>query len=76
MVKNPSANAGDIRDAGLISRSGRSSGGGHGNPLYYSCSDNPIDRGGYNRVCQLWERTPEDVDGLEGTKPQPKGKVV
>ena len=35
MVKNPPANAGDIRDAGLIPGSGRSPGGGHGNPLQY-----------------------------------------
>ena len=36
MVKNPPANAGDIGDAGLIPGSGRSLGGGHGNPLQYS----------------------------------------
>ena len=45
VVKNPPANAGDIRDAGLISGSGRSPGGGHGNPLKYSCLENPMDRG-------------------------------
>ena len=33
MVNNPPANAGDIRDSGLIPGSGRSQGGGHGNPL-------------------------------------------
>ena len=33
MVKNPSANAGDIREVGLIPELGRSPGGGHGNPL-------------------------------------------
>ena len=37
MVKNPPANAGDVRDTGLIPGSGRSSGGGHGNPLQCSC---------------------------------------
>ena len=37
MVKNPSANAGDARDVGSIPGSGRSPGGGHGNPLQYSC---------------------------------------
>ena len=46
MVKNAPANAGNVRDAGLISGSGRSSGGGHGNPLQYSCRENPMDRGG------------------------------
>ena len=39
------ANAGDIRDGGLISGSGRSTGGGHGNPLQYFCLENPTDRG-------------------------------
>ena len=47
MVKNPPANAGDIRDMGLISGLGRSSGGGHGNPLQYSCLKNPMDRGAW-----------------------------
>ena len=41
VVKNPPANAGDIKDAGLIPGSGRSPGGGHGNPLQYFCLENP-----------------------------------
>ena len=41
MVKNLPANAGDIRDLGPIPELGRSSGGGHGNPLQYSCLENP-----------------------------------
>ena len=45
MVKNPPANAGDVRDPGSIPGSGRSPGGGHGNPLQYSCLENPMDRG-------------------------------
>ena len=44
MVKNPPAKAGDIRDVGLIPGSGKSPGGGHGNPLQYSCLENPMDR--------------------------------
>ena len=47
LVKNPPANAGDIRDAGSIPASGRSPGGGHGNPLQYSCLENPMDRGAW-----------------------------
>ena len=39
------ANAGDARNAGSIPGSGRSPGGGHGNPLWYSCLENPEDRG-------------------------------
>ena len=42
VVKNPPANAGDIRDAGSIPGSGRSPRGGHGNPLQYSCLENPL----------------------------------
>ena len=41
MVKNLTANAGDIRDVGSIPGSGRSPGGRHGNPLQYSCLENP-----------------------------------
>ena len=44
-VKNPPPNSGEVRDAGLIPGSGRSPGGGHGNPLQYSCLENPKDRG-------------------------------
>ena len=44
VVKNPPANAGD---AGSIPGSGRSPGGGHGNPLQYSCWENPMDRGAW-----------------------------
>ena len=47
MVKNMSANAGDIRDMGSIPGLGRSPGGGHGNPLQYSCLENPMDRGAW-----------------------------
>jgi len=47
VVKNQPANAGDIRDVGLIPGLGRSSGGEHGNPLQYSCLENPTDRGAW-----------------------------
>jgi len=41
VVKDLPANAGDIRDVGLIPELGRSLEGGHGNPLQYSCLENP-----------------------------------
>ena len=44
VIKNPPANAGDKRDAGSIPGSGRSPEGGHGNPLWYSGLENPMDR--------------------------------
>ena len=47
VVKNPPASAGDTKDASLISGSGRSPGEGNGNPLQYSCLENPIDRGAW-----------------------------
>ena len=48
VVKNPLANAGDKRDTALIPGSGRFPGGGHGNPLQYTCLENPMDR-------QVWQ---------------------
>ena len=60
MVKNPPANAGDIRDVGLISESGRSPGGGNGNPLQYSCLENPVDR-------VAWWATVHKVEKAEET---------
>ena len=45
LLKNTPASAGDIRDVGSIPVSGRFPGGGHGNPLQYSCLENPMDRG-------------------------------
>ena len=44
MLKNPSASTGDIRDMGSIPGLGRSPRRGHGNPLQYSCLENPMDR--------------------------------
>ena len=43
-VKNPPVNAGDVRDTGVMFGLGRSPGGGHGNPLHYSCLENPMDK--------------------------------
>ena len=62
MVKNLPANAGDIRDAGLIPGLGRSAGGEHGNSRQYSCLENPMDRG-------AWRAT---VDGAVKSWIQPK----
>ena len=58
VVKNSPANAGDIRDEGLILGLGKSPRGGHGNPLQYSCLENPMDRGAWwatvHRVVKSW----------------------
>ena len=52
MVENPSADAGDIRDTGLIPGWGRFPGGGHDNPFQYSCLENPMDRGAWRAMVQ------------------------
>ena len=60
MVKNLPANAGDSGDAGSIPGSGRSAGGGRGNPLQDSCLENLIDRGAWqavvHSVAKRWTR--------------------
>ena len=61
VVKNPPANAGDIRDAGSIPGSRRSPGGGHGNPLQYSCLENHMNRG-------AWRATVHGAAELDTTK--------
>ena len=50
VVKNPPVKAGDVRDVGLIPGWERSPGGGHGNPLQYSCLENPTDRGAWRAI--------------------------
>ena len=47
MVKNLPADAGGVEDVALIPGLGRSPGGGHDNPLQYSCLENPMDRGAW-----------------------------
>ena len=58
VMKNPRANAGDMGDMGSIRGWRRSPGGGHGNPLQYSCVENPMDRGAWqatlHRVAKSW----------------------
>ena len=58
VVKNLPANAGDLKDVGLIPGSGRSSGEGNGNPIQFSCLENPLDTGAWwatvHRVAQSW----------------------
>ena len=53
-IKNPPASAGDVRDMGSTPGLERSPGGGHGNPLQYSCLENPTDR-------QTWQATVHGV---------------
>ena len=52
-VKNPPANAGNVRDVSLISGSGRFSGEGHGNLFQYSCLENPMGRGAWQATVHM-----------------------
>ena len=61
MVKNLPASVGDIRDVGSIPGLGRSPGGGHGNPLQYSCLGNPMDRGAWQATVHGVEKNHTEV---------------
>ena len=61
VVKNPCAKAGDTRDSDSIPGLGRFPGEGHGNPLKYSCLENPMDRG-------TWQATVHRVTKLDTTE--------
>ena len=56
MGKEPVCNAGDARDTGSIPGLGRSPGGGHGNPLQYSCLENPMDLGTWRAAVYRLQR--------------------
>ena len=58
MVKNLHANAGDVKDASSAPGSGRSPGQGNGNPLTYSCLENPMDK-------EAWSATVHRVTELD-----------
>ena len=58
--KETACNAGDAGDTGLIRGSGRCPGGGHGNPLQYSCLEKPTDRGSWGPWCRGSQREGSD----------------
>ena len=64
--KEPTCNAGDIRDVGSIPGSERFPRAGHGNPLQYSCLENPMDRG-------AWQVT---VRGVTKSQTRLKDKAI
>ena len=57
VVKNLPANTENIRDAGLTLRLGKYPGGGHGNPLRYSCLENPMDRGAWRATVHRFPKS-------------------
>ena len=60
----PPANAGDIKDEGSIAVLGRSTGGGHGNPLQDSCLENPMDRGAWRATVRGVSKSRTQLKGL------------
>ena len=79
-VKNPPANARDIRDKGSVPGWGRSSGGGHDNPLQYSSLENPMDRGTWwttvHRVTKSWfGPRGADLGAVSSFLKHPLGKI-
>ena len=60
MVKNPTANAGDVRDSGLNSGSERSPEEGHSNPLQFACWGNPMDRDAWQATVHRVARVGHD----------------
>ena len=68
MVKNPPFNAGDVREVGSVRGSGKSPGGEHGNPLQYSCLENPMDRGDWQAIVnRVTESHTTEVTSQVGT---------
>ena len=66
LVKNPPANSGD---SGWIPGSGRFPGGGNGNPLYYSCPGNPMDRGASDPIRSVAQSCPTLCDPMNSSMP-------
>ena len=67
-VKNPPANAGDSRDMGSVPGSGRSSGGGNGNLLQYSCPGNLMDRGAWQAIVHWVAKSRTQLHDWEHTQ--------
>ena len=73
VVKNPPANTGDLRDPGCIPGSGRSPGGGHGNPLQCHCLGDPMDRGAWRAVVHMVRKSQIQLKWLKMHKPMGTG---
>ena len=65
VVKNPPARAGDTRDVDLISGLGRSPGEEKGNPLQYSCLEDPMDRAAWQATVHVGHKESDTTEGLQ-----------
>ena len=68
VVKNQSANAGELIEEGSIPGLGRSPGGGNGNPLEYSCLENPIERGFWQATVHGVRKSQSDMTEATNTQ--------
>ena len=79
VVKDPPANARDLKNMGSIPGLGRSPGAGHGNPLQYSCLENSIDRGTWRAavhgVARSWTRLSDSTFNFKGFPSGSDGKA-
>ena len=66
MVKNPSANAGDVRNTSSIPEFGRPPGEGNGNPLQHSCLENSMNRGARWAIVHRVTKSQTDWSDLAG----------
>ena len=76
VVKNPPANAGDLRHLGLIPGLGRPPEGGNGNPLQYSCLENPMDRGAWRATVHRVAKSQAQLRRLSTLVHNEKGSLV
>ena len=76
VVKNLPAIVGDIRDMGSIPGSGRSPGEGNGNPLQYSCSKNPMDRGALCTTVHGGHKELDMIEHLSHIRPSPAASAA
>ena len=75
VVKNPPASTGDTRDTGSVPGLGRCPGGGHGNPLQYSCLDNPHGQRSLGGYCP-WGHKESDTTEQLNNNSKPFGDVM
>ena len=68
VIKNPPANTGHLGDTGSIPGSGRSPGEGNGNPLQYSCLENPMDKGAWRATADKIEKSQTRQKDVRGDK--------
>ena len=76
MVKNPPVSAGDIRDMSLIPGSGRSPRESNGNPLQYSCLENPMDREAWQAIVHRVAKSQTRLKSLSTMQHSPSDRVT